>query len=181
MPFSLLYPDGLDPRCHAAHLALYLQGWAEGLNIPRIDIDLAALERVCQELAHPAFPHIDGLEGASPFKKVAHFFVWFVHHKPVIGPLPQDLIGIELSRLQNHQNVFFAYNFATACLQNATLQKADGEVKLVNRIRISHHTLCDLTDAFGVVVPHEHFKPICLLFEQMAYKANPKAPYPEVY
>lgn len=103
MPFNLLYPPGIDPRCHAIHMALYLQGWADGVNIPRIDLDLQALERVCTELAHPSFPHVDGLDGASPFKKVANFFVWFVHHKPVISPLPEAIFGSELPRFENHQ------------------------------------------------------------------------------
>ena len=182
MPFSLLYPDGLDPRCHAAHLALYLQGWAEGLDIPRIEIDLQGLDRLCAELAHPDFPHVDGLEQASPFKKVGNFFVWCIHHKPVSSPLPADLVGAEITKLPNHQNVFFAYHFATACLENATLIKRDGsEAKLVNRIRISDHSLCDLIDTFGSIVPYQHFKPVCLLFEQMAYKANPGVSYEEKY
>ncbi len=182
MAFSLLYPDSPDPRSHAAHLALYLQGWAEGLNIDRIIIEFEALDRLCKELLHPDFPHVDGVDGASPFKKVANFFIWCVHHKPVLSPIPAETIGHEMNRLPNHQNVFFAYHFATACLENATLQRKDGTViKLKNRIRISHHSLCDLIDTFGTVIPYQHFKPVCLLFEQMAYKANPEAPYQEVY
>lgn len=182
MSFNLLYPTGADPSVHATHLALYMQGWAEGLGITRIVVDLDALDRLCADLAHPDFPHVDGEAKSSPFKKVANFFVWCVLHKPITSVILPEVAGHEICTLPNHQNVFFAYHFSTLCLHGATLNRKDGKkVTLENRIRISHHSLCDLVDTYGTVVPYQHFKPVCLLFEQMAYKANPNAPYKEVF
>lgn len=181
MNFSLLYPDGIGPFAHSAFLALYLQGYAKGMGVAKLRIDLDALDRLSNELLHPEFPHVDGVEGASPFKKAAYFFIWMTHHRPVLDSLPESHVGREIIALPNHQNVVIAYNFVARCLHGATLQRTDGsEVTLGNRIRISIHSMCDLIDTFTPSVPNNHFKPACLLFEQLAYKANPKAPYPEV-
>ena len=128
----------------------------------------------------PDFPHKDGLEKASPFKKAANFYVWFVAQRPIIDELPSAIIGSDLASLSNHQNAIFAYHLAVDCLHGATLYRnGDDPVVLKNRIKVSYHFFRDFVEAFGTAVPQHDFKKVSLLFEQLAYKVN-EASYPEV-
>jgi len=85
-----------------------------------------------------------------------------------------------LKRIPNHQNVIFAYHMAVDCLHGANLYKDGKAVVLKNKIKVSKHFFCDFVDAYSAATPQADFKPICLLFEQLAYKVNGDAPYAEI-
>lgn len=180
MGFNVLYNSGGDVNQNAASIAVYIDSFAKGLLGKPIQIDLDALTQVAAALQQPDFPHIDGVERASPFKKAANFFVWFVSLRPIISELPAEVIGADLNGIANHQNVMFAYDFAVSCLENATLYKSAGKTEVLsNRIKVSYHFFRDLVEAFSAPTHNNHFKIASLLFEQLAYKANPGAAYDE--
>jgi hypothetical protein len=179
MSFKILYHGG-DLSANLASIAVYIDSFAKSLGVTELNVDPAAFHSVAAALTRPDFPHKDGVEKASPFKKAANFFVWFVAARPILDELPDSLITPELKSIQNHQNVIFAYHMAVDCLHNAELHKNGEVVILKNKIRVSVHFFHDFVETYSAATPQNDFKPVSLLFEQMAYKANPDAPYPEV-
>lgn len=183
MSFSILYPDGSSREATLVHnlysLATYMDRLAVGMGIQQLNIDPARLTRVVGALATPDFPHRDGIGKASPFKKAAHFFVYFVAEKPIMDELFN--LNDQIRGIDNHQNVIFAYQMAVDCLHGATLQKKENgnevSVTLSNKIRVSEHFFMDFVEAHSACVPRDDFKPVSLLFEQLAYRANPNASY----
>ncbi len=179
MSFKLLYQEGLTQGQHLACLAVYVDAFAKGLGLKELNVDPVAFNQVVGGLIRPDFPHRDGVAKASPFKKAANFFVWFVASKPILDPLPESIINPELRGIQNHQNVIIAYHMAVDCLHNAELYKGEAIVKLEKKIRVSNHFFQDFVEAYSAATPSNDFKSVSLMFEQLAYKANPTVPYPE--
>jgi hypothetical protein len=179
--FNILYNVGGDVNANAASIVVYINYFAKGFVEKPLQIDLDALTQVAAALQRPDFPHVDGIDKASPFKKAANFFVWFVSLKPIISAFPAETIGDDLNGIANHQNVMFAWDFAVSCLEGAKMYKSDGAVaELKNRIQVSHHFYRDMVEAFAAATHVHHFKVASLLFEQLAYKANPGVSYEEV-
>ena len=180
MSFKILYQDGSDFITNLASIAVYVDSFAKSLGLQELRIDPNALNAIAVALVRPDFPHVDGLDKASPFKKAANFFVWFVAEKPILDELPDVIITPQLKSISNHQNVIFAYHMAVDCLHEATLYRGNEPVILKEKIRVSRHFFYDFVEAFSAAVPNVHFKVVSLLFEQLAYKVNKDASYPEV-
>ncbi len=181
MSFNILYHEGVDVTANLYSIAVYVDSFAKQLGLKELQIDPQALTSVAAALLRPDFPHTDGIEKASPFKKAANFFVWFVAQKPILDELPVSLIGEELNGIPNHQNVIFAYHMAVDCLHGAKIHRKTGEIiELATKIKVSMHFFRDFVEAFSSAVPAYHFKIVSLLFEQLAYKGNKAASYTEV-
>lgn len=165
-------------------IAVYVDAFAEGLGMKELRIDPRGMNAVAAALTRPDFPHADGLDKASPFKKAANFFVWFVAEKPIVDELPDDVIGADIKSISNYQNVIFAYQMAIDCLHGAKLYRKENgeevEITLSNKIKVSRHFFGDFVEAFSAANPQQHFKVVSLLFEQLCYKVNPQAAYPEI-
>ncbi len=113
------------------------------------------------------FPHRDGIDKASPFKKAANFVCNWIAAKPItLSPSPFE-----------HVNEVFALMVAIESLHGATL---GGDRTLSNRIELSRHSLLDIIEALANVTPVTHFKLVSVLLEQMAYKTNSDCQYPNV-
>jgi len=69
---------------------------------------------------------------------------------------------------------------AVDCLCGAELHKKDKIEILTNKIRVSQHFFKDFVEAFSAAAPVTHFQIASLLFEQLAYKYNKGASYPEI-
>ena len=177
MKRDLIY--GGDVNTNLASLAAYLDGFAEAAKWT-LEVNPQAMTAVAAALVRPDFPHVDGVAKASPFKKAANFFVWFVASRPITNPIPPGYMDDDIRRMDNHQNVVVAYEFAMECLHNATIQRGDKDLALKNRIRVSKHFFKDFVEAHLAAAPISHFKTVSLLFEQLAYKANPGVSYDEV-
>ncbi|MHB1308781.1 MAG: hypothetical protein ACYDC1_11685 [Limisphaerales bacterium] len=181
MAFTILYDNGDDAMANLRSIAIYVDSFAKNLGLKELQIGTQELTSVSAALVRPDFPHTDGLEKASPFKKAAYFFVWFVAQRPILDKLPITTVGEELNGIPNHQNVIFAYHMAVDCLHGAKIHRKDGEVVVLkSKIKVSMHFFRDFVEAFSSAVPAHHFKIVSLLFEQMAYKVNRDASYPEV-
>jgi len=160
-------------------IAVYIDRFAKKLGIPELRVDSEKLTSVAGVLVRPDFPHADGLEQASPFKKAAYFFVWFVGERPILDGLKPEILGGDITGIPNHQNVIFAYHLAVDCLEGARIFRQDGQnVELTNRIKVSYHFYRDFVEAFSSTVPEDDFKKVSLLFEQLAYRDN-DASYPQ--
>jgi hypothetical protein len=124
------------------------------------------------------FPHKDGVDKASVFKKAANFIVNFVAERPIVSPFPATSeIDPALLRLPNHENAVIAFEVASDSLHGATVRRSDGEVVLKNHISVSGHSYIDIIEALASVSPSQHFHCVAVLLEQLAYRANPECSY----
>ena len=130
MSFKILYHEGNDIVANLYSIAVYVNSFAKSLGLQELNVSGAAFQQVAAALIRPEFPHRDGVEKASPFKKAANFFVWFVATKPLLDELPTTIITPELKRIPNHQNSIFAYHMAVDCLHGAELHKNSSVLKL---------------------------------------------------
>ncbi len=125
------------------------------------------------------FPAVNGYDNASPFKKAANIYVWLHVYKSMFisDPAP-DIFGPEMARHENALATLLGFSIVQNCLHGATLYK-DGvdEDTLTNPISVSKHFFFDLVECSRDLKPANHFKVFSLLFEALAYQANPDAPY----
>ena len=128
------------------------------------------------------FPAAGGYEKASPFKKAANLYVWLHALKPFKDVPSKDIFGEDLSKFPHIINSLIGYSIVKACLHGAEIHKCDDTVvKLDKPLQLSRHFFCDLVEASAAITPESHFKPFSLLFEALAYEANPQACYPKVF
>ena len=127
------------------------------------------------------FPHPTGCADSSPFKKAAVFTTNFVNAKPIVTPItsPQFADG-PLKDLATHQNAIIAFDLCVDALHGANLIRDGKEIVLTNRISVSLHFWRDLIIALSGSSTVQHFGCISLLYEALAYQANPDASYPRV-
>lgn len=179
--FDILYRPGGNVHANVASMVVYIDKFAKELGLTELQVDASKLNAVASALIRPDFPHEDGLDKASPFKKAANFFVWFVAEKPILDELPPDSIGEDLAGLPNHQNAILAYHLAIDCLHGAIIYRGEGgsveEITLDSRIKVSYHFFRDFIEAYAQSVPSQDFKKVSLLFEQLAYRLNDSASY----
>ena len=123
------------------------------------------------------FPHNDGYEQASAFKKLANFMVHFIAERPLPKPFPRALVGDGLSDIDNHQNAIIAFNLAIKALEGAVIHRQDGDVTLSNPIQLSKHSYTDIICALSRTSPTTGFQLVTVLLEQLAYKTNPYCQY----
>ncbi len=126
-----------------------------------------------------SFPHCDGLDKASPFKKVALFVCYFVSERPVRNEFSAQEVGENLAKITNRTNAILAFEVAIEALHGATLQTKEGEKTLANKIRVSTHSYTDIIEALSRATPSTHFQLVSVLLEQLAYKSNPDCQYAE--
>lgn len=116
-------------------------------------------------------------------RRSLHYVTYFAARKPVITPLPSDILGaaltVEAGAIQARTNAWLALEIAMESLYCATVQWEDGtRHHLTKRISLSKHSFLDIVDAFTNIKPDSSFKLVSVLFEQMAYKTNPGCQYP---
>lgn len=161
------------------NLLSFIDSFCHDIGFETFQIDENKLVSVLH-LIREDFPHKDGLENANPFKKIAYFVVNFITERPMKTSFKDEFIinGTQINTINNHQNAIIAYAIAVESLVNAEIFRSTGEiVKLENRIMVSKHSYVDIIDAISESTPVDHFKSIAVLFEQLAYRANPTASY----
>lgn len=174
MAFSVLYNDEMDFDLVA--LLTHINEFTKGLGV----IGVAINPDICRSVLlgmRQDFPHRDGMEKASAFKQLANFITFFVAEKPILGPFPKEIIGVELAQIANHHNAMVAFQVAVDSLQGATIKRGDDTIMLGKRIELSRHSYIDIIDALSDATPATHFKMVTVLLEQLAYKSNPGCQY----
>lgn len=123
------------------------------------------------------FPHADGLESASSFKKAANFLCYFITIKPIKSRLPKsagDLADYD-------PNVVVGLDIALSSLHGAELHGADNKTrKIENELALSSHSYFDLLNSLKNVTPRDHFHLVAVLLEQITYKTNPECQYQDM-
>ena len=146
-----------------------------GYSSPAVSAD--KIDALISRCRHDNFPHQDGYEKASVFKKLANFIVHFIAEQPLSKAFPRTLVGDELADIDNHQNAIIAFNLAIKALEGAVIHRQDGDVALNNPIQISKHSYTDIICALSNISPVTGFQLVTVLLEQLAYKTNPKCQY----
>lgn len=147
---------------------------ANGCN--EIQVDSQEVSAVCLRMRRD-FPHVDGIEKASAFKKVANFVAHFMELRPIKSALdiPIDGIGVDYDI-----NAVIAFDIAIASLEGSTIKFDDDSEKVVsNKIYVSDHSYADIIYALsdGDVKHKSHFHMLAVLFEQIVYKTNRHCEY----
>lgn len=142
-------------------------------------VDTDQLWSVCTGM-RADFPHLDGMEKSSAFKKVSNFLVYFMAEKPIKETT--ITLGSNGEQVVVDSNAVIGLHIAIVCLNNSTIIGKDGSSKpLKNRIYISDHSYCDMIQIISKgLTPQIHFHLICVYLEQLVYKCNPDLEYPEM-
>jgi hypothetical protein len=159
------------------HLLTYINEFTKSLGEESVMLDTGICESILRGMRLD-FPHVDGLDEASAFKKIANFVTFFIANRPIPGPFSESSIGKDLAKISNHQNVIVAFQLAIDSLHGAVIHSNNGEdIKLENRIKLSPHSYIDIVDALHDATNHTHYKMATVLLEQLAYKSNPGCQY----
>lgn len=174
MTAHFLYNE--DPIQDVIHALGFIDSFTSSMKIIDVSIDPNIVERVVKS-CRIDFPHTGGVEQASVFKQVANFVCHFVAERPLADPFPSQIIGAELSAIENHQNAMLAFALGCEALNGSKIQRIDGEFNITNPISISKHSYIDIIDALSMITASTHFKLVTVLFEQLVYKSNPDCQY----
>jgi hypothetical protein len=124
------------------------------------------------------FPHNDGIENASVFKKVAMFVASFCAERPVLGKLDKiDQLSI-FNGIPQYENALIALLIGVNALLGAEIRRDGNTIILAQPITMSLHSLVDVVDALISATPVASFKLLTIFLEQLCYKTNPDAQYP---
>ena len=178
--FELLYSDD---KYQALDLFLiWTNDFLEGLGVDSTTVDPDKAHTFVSNLRKESFPTIEGFDRASPFKKAGNLYTWLHSEDPFKSPLQSKDVGKDLANFQQNTASLVGFSIVKACLQNTTVAKRDGTSgELENEIAVSDHFFIDLVEASNRINPGDHFKVFSLLFEVLAYEANPGLSYKKSY
>lgn len=173
------------------NILIALDGFADGtkedFQVSEINVDTGAVESAVLGMRND-FPHVDGVEQASAFKKVANFIVHFICCQPIggfefVNDIDQHHLFHNSCPLTKFDpNAVFAVHFAVELLKGVVIDGANcGPMTIEHEIALSMHSYNDLLDALSSldVKPKEHFSLVSLLLEQLVYKTNKECQYKE--
>ncbi len=155
-----------------------IDGFAKKSSSSELDVNDSKLLSLIRYLPTD-FPHKDGIQNASVFKKISMFVASFCAERPVLGKLDKiDQMGI-FNDIPQYENALIALLIGLNALQGAEIRRGDGRtVTLTQPITMSKHSLVDVVDALISATPVASFKLLTIFFEQLCYKTNPDAQYP---
>ena len=178
MSYSLFCNDS-DQKDISA-LMIYIHDYLELMGEKNVSINVGKCESILKGIKQD-FPHHDGIEKASSFKKVANFVAYFVSERPIDFNFSAENFGDILVKIPNHENSIVALQVAIESLHGAKIEKDDGTtVELKQRISLSKHSYIDIINALRTVTPQTHFMLLSVFFEQLAYKANTSCQYNDI-
>lgn len=150
----------------------HIEAFTKSLGIEFANVDRYALQSLVHGMRKD-FPHSDGVDRASPFKKTANFLCYFINQSPIKSRTPDNL-G-EISKFDI--NVITGLDIAICCLYHAELHRDDCSLTIENRIKLTKHSYIDMLEMLKTVSPSAHFHVLSLLLEQLTYKTNPECQY----
>ena len=120
----------------------YINSYTKAFGVNAVQIDTDALLKVCFEIRN-AFPHVDGIESASVFKKAAYFVAHFIKARLIRAEI-MAVGGAAKSDI----NAVISFDIAIFTLQNSRIIQLDGNTKSVDKqIYISDHSYTDIIEA----------------------------------
>lgn len=175
--FELLYSE--DKGTALSVFLVWVQDFLEGMGVPCVDVDPDKANSFICNLRRDDFPANGGFEKASPFKKAANIYVWLLAINPFYG-LPGEHIGADLAEMKHSTAAVIGFTLVQECLHGAEYKKGDETVVLENPVRVSKHFFKDFVEASRGITPADHFKVFSILFESLAYEANPGSSFKRV-
>ena len=176
--FEKLYGD--DKIAAVSLLMIWVNDWLAGADVKELNVDWDQAYRFVSNLRKSDVPAQGGFEKASPFKKASWLYVMLHTLNPFEGTLPNEVIGESLAKFSNSTVSLIGLSMVRECLYGAQIEKDGKQVDIENPINVSKHFLLDLVEASGRITPIDHFQTFSLLFEALAYEANPGLSYPKV-
>jgi len=165
-----------DPLHDTVFVLNFIDNYTKELGLGPIELDTRIIESVIKS-CRIDFPHKDGLDKASAFKKVSNFICFFISERPILSPFENGLLE-DISSINNHQNAIIGFELARAALHNSTILMSSNDIVLIkNPIKLSKHSYIDIIDALSNVTPVHHFKVVSVLLEQLVYKTNENCQY----
>lgn len=171
MTSQILYNQ--DDLQDTIYILRFINDFTKKLGVHEVELDTGIIQSVVTGCKYD-FPHKEGLEKASAFKQVANFVCHFVAERPIFTPFNTYE---QIAKIENHQNAVVAFHLAVEALYGSTIEKQDGEIKVLNKINYSLHSYVDIIEALSNVTPMNSFNLVSVLFEQMCYKSNPECQY----
>ena len=107
-------------RGDVARVLAYIAQLYQDLRVENIDVNADQIFGLVRAM-HTDFPYPGGEDGASPFKKVAHFVCHFVHGRPVRTALPFKMLG----ELRSSEEILPRTNAVLALLTQVYQSEAD--------------------------------------------------------
>ena len=160
----------------------FINDFTVTLGLQNVVIDANKIQAIIKS-SKIDFPHKDGLEKASTFKKIAHFVCYFVSERPIAEAFSEDTVGVKMVKIENHQNAIIALELAIAALENSTVLKRNSDTEettpfvITEPIKLSRHSYLDIVDALASSTPSTSYKLVTVLLEQIVYKSNPGCQY----
>ena len=172
--YNILYCG--TQRADAFTLCEYIDEFYHTFGVKSCEININKVIGVLQSIDQK-FPSPFGVDKSSPFKKVAAFTAYFAAEKPLHTALPEKHFG----SLANHQNAVIAVALSIDALHGAVIKCVKrGDIVLDQRISLSKHYWKDLVAAASDCLPSSHFPCLSLIYEALAYQANPDASYDRI-
>jgi hypothetical protein len=180
LSFDLLY--GEDKVLAWNLFLLWSNDFLEGFAGPDCRINTEKAMELVENLRDDDFPADGGFHNSSPFKKAANIYVWLHALNPFETSLSSEYVPKILASHKHTITSLIGFSIVQTCLHGARLKRCDEkEIELSNPINISKHFFSDLVEASQGICPVHHFKIFSLLFESLAYEANPEASYAKVF
>lgn len=165
-----------EPEDDVISILTFIEGFASEFCEEPIVIDSIKIEAIVQGMRND-FPHTDGMDNASVFKKAAHFITWFVAERPIMESFKNPALPSNILKINNYENSVVALLIGFAAIHGAEIHQNEKVIQLTNPIELSEHSFTDLVDAASSISPSIHFKLLAMLLEQLAYKTNPQCQY----
>lgn len=138
-------------------------------------VDSEVLRYLCTKMREN-FPHTDGIDKASTFKKAASFMAHFLEMKPIKSEPTTRIPGLSSYDL----NAVVALDIAIICIEKSSILQKDGAPLIIsNPIYISDHSYVDMIEALSseYIIHKTHFHLLHVLLEQITYKTNSHCEY----
>ena len=176
MSYNVLYNK--DQYTDLVFLLTYIDEFTAGIGETSVEVDPDVCASVLTMMRND-FPHVDGIDRASAFKKMAYFMTFFIGERPMIQPkFSVNNVSPEIFKISNHANAMVALQIAIDSLEGAEIIREDGSKKVLKgRIQLSEHSYIDMIDALNNISPVNHYKILAVLLEQLAYKTNSDCQY----
>lgn len=160
------------------NILAFIEGFASDFDIDSksILIDSQKVEAIVQGVRRD-FPHNDGLDNASAFKKIANFMSYFIAERPICESFKNSTLPSDVLKINNYENSIIALLIGLSALHGAEIHQNGKITHLTNPIELSKHSFVDLIDTLANITPLNHFKLLTVLLEQLAYKTNPTCQY----
>lgn len=170
----MIYTD--SPVTDYNNILQYINEATKSLEHPHVPIDTTALMTVCINIRQD-FPHVDGIEKASVFKKAAYFIAHFLEKRPIKA----NITAVD-GNAKSDINAVIAWDIAFAIIEGSEIAQRDGlPQKIVsNPLYLSDHSFTDIMEALSStkICPSSHYHLLAVFLEQIVYKTNPHCEYP---